>query len=119
VLNVPYTVTFALNVEHLSMYRVIESASMRSMLTHGRRALSHRPHRSRRTVFIATDSLLMPRAAYSSMYESSNRSHLLIVARSKRKKAGELALARRYVIETNNMTPDMTALGVGKGPELN
>ena len=46
------------------------------------------------------------------MYESNNRSHLLIVVPSKRKKAGELALARLYVIETNNMTPDMIVLGV-------
>jgi hypothetical protein len=46
------------------------------------------------------------------MYESNNRSHLLIVVPSKRKKAGELGLARLYVIETNNMTPDMIVLGV-------
>jgi hypothetical protein len=72
-----------------------------------------------RALFIATDSLLTPRAAYSSMYESNNRSHLLIVVPSKRKKAGELVLARLYVIETNNMTPNTAALGVGKGPELN
>jgi hypothetical protein len=119
VLNVPYTVAFALKLEQLSMYRVIESASMRSILTRGRRALSHDPHRSSRAVFIATDSLQTPRAVYSSIYESNNRSHLLIVVPSKRKKAGKLALARRYVIETNNMTPNMMVLGVGKGPELN
>jgi hypothetical protein len=65
-----------------------------------------------RALFIATDSLLTPRAEYSSMYESNNRSHLLIVVPSKRKKAGELGLARLYVIETNNMTPDMIVLGV-------
>ena len=58
-----------------------------------------------------THSLLTPRAAYSSMYESKSLSHLLIVP-SKRKKAGELGLARLYVIETNNMTPDMIVLGV-------
>jgi hypothetical protein len=47
--------------------------------------------------------------------------HLPVSApcRAHRKKAGELVLARLYVIETNNMTPNMTALGVGKGPELN
>jgi hypothetical protein len=39
-------------------------------------------------------------------------SHLLIVVPSKRKKAGELGLARLYARETNNMTPHMIVLGV-------
>jgi hypothetical protein len=84
----------------------------------GRRALSQSPHRSSRAVFIATDSALTPRARYSSIYESNNRSHLLIAV-LQAQKGGELAPTRRYVIETNNMTPNMTVLGVGKGPELN
>jgi hypothetical protein len=50
---------------------MIDSASMCSMPTLGRHALSHRPHRSMRALFIATDSLLTPRAAYSSMFESN------------------------------------------------
>jgi len=50
-----------------------------------------------------------PRARYSSMYESKNRSHLLSVV-LQNEKGGEPALARLYAIETNNMTPNMTAL---------
>ena len=60
----------------------------------------------------------MPRPRYSSTYESSNRSYLLIAV-LQTQKGGELAPARRYVIETNNMTPNMTVLGAGKDPELN
>jgi hypothetical protein len=52
------------------------------------------------------------------MYESSNRSHLLIAV-LQTQKGGELAPTRQYVIETNNMTPNMTVLGARKDPELN
>jgi hypothetical protein len=61
---------------------------------------------------------LTPRARYSSTYASTNRSHLLIAVLPNEKTA-ELALGRPYVIELNNMTPDMTASGAEIGPELN
>jgi len=48
-------------------------------------------------------------ARYSSIYESSNRSHLLI-AILPNASDGELALAGRNVIEINNMTSNMTSL---------
>ena len=116
-LKVPYTVAFARKLEQLSMYRVISSTPMCSIPTRGRRCLSHRPHRSSRAVFIATDSVLTPRARYSSIYPSSSRSHLLIAVLPN-EKGGELA-PRRYVIELNNMTPNMMVLGAEIGPELN
>jgi hypothetical protein len=48
----------------------------------------------------------------------SNRSHLLIAVLPTEKTA-ERELRRPYVIELNNMTPDMTASGAEIGPELN
>jgi hypothetical protein len=52
------------------------------------------------------------------MYESSNRSHLLI-ADLPNARAGELTLARLNVIETNNMTSNMTSLEAAMSPEPN
>jgi hypothetical protein len=66
----------------------------------------------------ATDCGLTPLARYSSIYESSNRSHLLIAALPN-VNASELAFARRNVIEINNMTPNMTSLEAAMSPELN
>src|ERR1700674_3913686 len=51
---------------------------MRSIPTRGRRPLSHRPHRFSRASVYATDCGLTPLARYSSIYVSTNRSHLLI-----------------------------------------
>ena len=61
---------------------------------------------------------LTPRARYSSIYVSSNRSHLLIAVLPN-EIGGEPTLARLNVTETNNMTSNMTALEAGIGPELN
>jgi hypothetical protein len=52
------------------------------------------------------------------MYESSNRSHLLI-AILPNVSASELTLARRNVIDINNMTSNMTSLEAAMRPELN
>jgi len=84
----------------------------------GRRPLSHLPHRFSRDSVYATDCGLTPLARYSSIYESSNRSHLLI-AILPNVTAGELTLARRNVIEINNMTSNMTTLEAAMSPELN
>jgi hypothetical protein len=66
----------------------------------------------------ATDCALTPLARYSSTYESSNRSHLLIAVLPN-VHASELTLARRNVIEINNMTSNMTSLEAAMSPELN
>jgi hypothetical protein len=66
----------------------------------------------------ATDCRLTPLARYSSIYESSNRSHLLIAALLN-VSDGELTLAGRNVIEINNMTSNMTSLEAAMRPELN
>ena len=73
---------------------------------------------SSRVAFIATDSALTPRARYSSMYPSNNRSHLLIAVLPN-EKGVELALTRLDVMEINNITPNMMFLGAEIGPELN
>jgi hypothetical protein len=52
------------------------------------------------------------------MYESTNRSHLLIAV-PPNEKGGALSCSRLYVIELNNMTPDMIASEAEIGPELN
>jgi hypothetical protein len=62
--------------------------------------------------------LRIPRARYSSIYLSTNRSHRLIVVLPN-EKGGPLARSALNVIELNDMTPDMIASGVGMGPELN
>jgi hypothetical protein len=66
----------------------------------------------------ATDCGLTPLARYSSIYESTNRSHLLIAVLPNAG-ASELALARLNVIEINNMTSNMTSLEAAMSPELN
>jgi len=66
----------------------------------------------------ATDCGLTPLARYSSIYESSNRSHLLIAVLPNVSDS-DPTLARRNVIEINNMTPNMTALEAAMSPELN
>jgi hypothetical protein len=66
----------------------------------------------------ATDCGLTPLARYSSIYESSNRSHLLIAALLN-VSDGAPTLACRNVIEINNMTSNMTSLEVAMSPELN
>jgi hypothetical protein len=66
----------------------------------------------------ATDCGLTPLARYSSIYESSKRSHLLIAVLLNAGE-GELALVRRNVIDINNMTSHMTSLEAAMRPELN
>jgi hypothetical protein len=66
----------------------------------------------------ATDCELTPLARYSSIYESSNRSHLLIAVLPN-VRDGATTIARRNVIEINNMTSNMTSLEVAMSPELN
>jgi hypothetical protein len=66
----------------------------------------------------ATACRLTPLARYSSIYESINRSHLLIAALPNVSDS-ELALAGRNVIEINNMTSNMTSLEAAMRPELN
>ena len=66
----------------------------------------------------ATDCGLTPLARYSSRYESSNRSHLLIAVLPNASN-GDLTFARLDVIEINNMTSNMTSLEAAMSPELN
>jgi hypothetical protein len=66
----------------------------------------------------ATDCGLTPLARYSSIYESSKRSHLLIAVLPYAGD-GELTLACRNVIDINNMTSNMTSLEAAISPELN
>ena len=80
--------------------------------------LSHRPHRFSRASVYATDCGLTPLARYSSTYESTNRSHLLIVVLPNVSDSAP-TLACRNVIEINNMTSNMTSLEVAMSPELN
>ena len=65
-----------------------------------------------------TVASLTPRARYSSIYMSKSRSHLLI-AFLPNVKDGEPTLAALNVIETNNMTSDMTPSEAVMSPELN
>src|SRR6202165_5035716 len=90
---------------------------MRSIPTRGRRPLSHRPHRFSRASVYATDCGLTPLARYSSIYVSTNRSHLLIAVLPNVGE-GELTFARPNVIEINNMTSNMTSLEAAMSPEL-
>jgi hypothetical protein len=94
---------------------VIISESMRSIATRGRRLLSQRPHLISRASVYATDCGLTPLARYSSIYESSKRSHLLIAVLLN-VSAGELALACRNVIDINNMTSNMISLEAAMRP---
>src|SRR6202171_3290988 len=69
---------------------------MRSIPVRGRRPLSHRPHRFSRASAYATDCGLTPLARYSSIYESSNRSHLLIAALPNVSKRTHVRASKRY-----------------------